>query len=200
MINHKEIRNDIEIFLDFLEKKLPEKKIYVEKFKKYHEKIIKENEKMSLVSKKDIYSVARKHFLDSVLISNFIEEKEISDIGSGAGFPGIIISILNPDKRVYLIERNLKKSIFLKEVKIVLSLENVKVIREDILNMQEIPGDAFVSRAANYKKILKILKDKNIKDKNFYAVLPFKENIKEKFYIIENPLTKENFKLLKIKI
>lgn len=200
MINRKEIINDIEIFIDFLEKKLREKKFFIEKFKIYHEKIIRENEKINLVSKRDIYLVARKHFLDSILISDFIEEKKISDIGSGAGFPGIIIAILYPDKKVYLIERNLKKSIFLKEIKIILNLENVKVIREDILNMKEIPGDAFVSRAANYNNILKILKSKNIKNKNFYAVLPLKENIKEKFYKIKNPLTKEEFILLKFEL
>ena len=196
----KEIIKDIEIFFDFLQKNLPEKKIFTQKFEKYHKKIIEENEKISLVSKRDIYLIARKHFLDSILISNFIEEDEIADIGSGAGFPGVIIGILNPKKRICLIERNLKKSIFLKEIKILLNLENLKVIREDLLNIKNLKCDAFVSRAADYKKILKILKEKNIKDKNFYAISSLKENTEEKFYIIKNPLIGEEFKLLKIKI
>ncbi len=196
----KKVFKDIEFFFDFFEKNLPEKKICIEKFEKYHKKIIEENEKFGLVSKRDIYLIARKHFLDSVLISNFIEEDEIADIGSGAGFPGVIIGILNPQKKIYLIERNLKKSIFLKEIKILLNLKNLKVIREELLNIKELECDAFVSRAANYKKILKILKEKNMKGKNFYAVSSLKENIEEKFYIIKNPLTNEEFKLLKIKI
>lgn len=60
-------------------------------------------------------------------------------------------------------------------------------------------GEAFVSRAANYKEILKILKRKT-KDKIFYAISSLKENPNEEFYIIENPLIGEKFKVLKIKI
>jgi len=190
---------DIEIFFDFLKRDFPEKLIYKEKFEIYYKKIIEENEKINLVSKKDKEFIARKHFLDSMLISNFIEENEITDIGSGAGFPGIIISILNPHKYVYAIERNLKKGIFLKEIKIILNLRNLEIIREDIMNMEEIKGDAFVSKGANYKRIIEIIKRKNIKEKNFYAILPLKENIKNS-YIIENPILKEKFRILKIEI
>jgi 16S rRNA (guanine527-N7)-methyltransferase len=190
---------DIEIFFDFLEKEFPEKLIYKEKFEIYYKKLKEENKRINLVSKNDVNFIARKHFLDSILISNFIEEEKITDIGTGGGFPGVIISILNPHKYVYAIERNLKKAIFLKEIKIILNLKNIEIIREDIINMEEIKGDAFISKGANYKKIIEILKRKKIKGKNFYAILPLKENI-ENTYIIKNPILKKGFRILKIKI
>lgn len=198
MIDYKEILNDLDSFLNFLLENFPDALKYEEKWKRYHMKIIEENKKISLVSKRDLYFIARKHFTDSVLISKFIKESSITDIGSGAGFPGVPIAILNPDKKIFLVERNLKKSIFLKEIKIYLNLKNVEVIREDISNMKDIPGDAFITRASNYENILKILKRKKIKDKKFYAIVSSKINLPSIF--IKNPLTQENFRILEIRL
>lgn len=200
MIDYREILRDMDVFLEFLLKEFPEALKYEEKWRKYHMKIIEENEKASLVSKKDIYFIARKHFTDSLLISRCIKESSVTDIGSGAGFPGIPIAILNPEREIYLIERNLKKAIFLKEVKICLNLKSLRVVREDIVNMEEIPGEALVTRAADYESILKVLKKKKIKSHKFYAVIPFSQKSPFKSFSLFNPLTQENFKIIELEL
>lgn len=200
MIDYQEVLKDIDSFFNFLLREFPEALQYEEKWKKYYMSIIRESSKIALVSERDLYFIARKHFTDSVLISRHIDKQSITDIGSGAGFPGIPVAILNPEKSIFLIERNVKKTVFLKSVKIALGLKNVHVVREDLSRMDDIPGEAFVSRAADHEKILKILKEKNLKNRKFYAVIPFKKDIKESFIKILNPLTDEKFKLLEIEL
>lgn len=102
-----------------------------EKFEKYFNYLVNENEKYNLTSiiKKD--EVYNKHFYDSLYIENVIDMKNINslcDIGSGAGFPGIPIAICYPNISVTVIESNNKKVEFLKNLLLILELNNVNVV------------------------------------------------------------------------
>jgi len=77
----------------------------------------------------DPRAVAIKHFLDSILITRYIDiaAKSIADIGSGGGFPGIPLAILEPGCSVVLIESIGKKCAFLKHAVRSLQLQNVEI-------------------------------------------------------------------------
>ena len=75
-------------------------------------------------------AIIEKHFLDSLLLQQFLkeEDKKLIDIGTGAGFPGMILAIFNEDKNFTLLDSVRKKTDFLNIVKEDLKLSNVEVI------------------------------------------------------------------------
>ena len=83
----------------------------------YHNLLVKWQAKVNLVGPDTISDAWRRHFLDSLQISKFIENKnaKIVDIGTGAGFPGMGLSIFGY-QNIHLIESDAKKITFLKEV------------------------------------------------------------------------------------
>jgi 16S rRNA (guanine527-N7)-methyltransferase len=87
------------------------------------------NERMALVSKKSIDKSFGSHYVDSILISDFAEERRagrpVFDLGTGAGFPGIIYAIRNRAAKVSVSERSLKKQTFLSVVQATLNLDNL---------------------------------------------------------------------------
>ncbi|NBV51499.1 hypothetical protein EBR78_09830 [bacterium] len=89
------------------------------------------NQRMALVSKKSIELSFANHFVDSLFISDFgrmfLDGDTVFDLGSGAGFPGLVFAIRNPEVRVALYEKLLKKQTFLNAVVSQLQLKNVSV-------------------------------------------------------------------------
>lgn len=83
----------------------------------------------TITEEKDVYI---KHFYDSLLLSKVVnlDGKTLADIGTGAGFPGLVLSICFPSLRVVLIEPTLKRCKFLQKVIDELNLTNVEVINE----------------------------------------------------------------------
>ncbi|OGT30045.1 MAG: hypothetical protein A3E87_09965 [Gammaproteobacteria bacterium RIFCSPHIGHO2_12_FULL_35_23] len=69
-----------------------------------------------------------RHILDSLSISPFLKGDNIIDIGTGAGLPGIPLSIMNPDYEFFLLDSNNKKARFLKQAKLELDLDNIAII------------------------------------------------------------------------
>ncbi len=97
----------------------------------YYELLVSENEKMNLTSITEYEDVIWKHFLDSsFLILDDIWKKSNSarvlDVGTGAGFPGMVLAILNPDKKFVLLDSLNKRIDFLQKVIEELSLKNVE--------------------------------------------------------------------------
>tara|TARA_B100001971_G_C18222376_1_gene558060 strand:- start:1086 stop:1697 length:612 start_codon:yes stop_codon:yes gene_type:complete len=88
----------------------------LDKFITYGELLRKWQKSVNLVSNKTLDDLWRRHMLDSAQLVEYIDNKdiEIVDIGSGAGFPGLALSILGYD--VTMIESDTKKCLFLKEV------------------------------------------------------------------------------------
>ena len=97
----------------------------------YYELLVSENEKMNLTSITEYEDVIWKHFLDSsFLMLDDIWKKSNSarvlDVGTGAGFPGMVLAILNPDKKFVLLDSLNKRIDFLQKVIEELSLKNVE--------------------------------------------------------------------------
>jgi 16S rRNA (guanine527-N7)-methyltransferase len=87
------------------------------------------NEKINLISRKDIDSFYEKHFLHSLAIAKFIQFEpgtSILDIGTGGGFPGIPLAIYFPEVQFHLVDSIAKKIGVVADVAIRLGLDNVK--------------------------------------------------------------------------
>ena len=96
----------------------------------YYNIIKEENTKYNLtriISQEDVYL---KHFYDSLTITKIVDinNQSICDLGSGAGFPGLVLAICFPNTKMTLIESNGKKCYFLNTVKEKLNLNNVNII------------------------------------------------------------------------
>ena len=102
-----------------------------DKLNQYYELLIEWNEKVNLTSITEYEEVIWKHFLDSSLIMLEHEWKnktnaKVIDVGTGAGFPGLVLAILNSDKRFVLLDSLNKRVDFLNFVIRELQLENVE--------------------------------------------------------------------------
>jgi 16S rRNA (guanine527-N7)-methyltransferase len=88
------------------------------------------------------------HLLDSISIFRYLPAGSLADIGTGAGFPGLPLALVDPDRPVTLVEANQKKSAFLTQVVGELGLANVRVVRQRV---EEVPPEhhfaAVTSRA-----------------------------------------------------
>lgn len=106
---------------------------------KYLGLLIEYNSHTNLTALRDEKSIIEKHFLDSLLLQNLIKNrsKKAIDIGTGAGFPGMVLAIFNPDIEFTLMDSIGKKTKFLELVKEDLELNNVNVVTsraEDYIN------------------------------------------------------------------
>lgn len=103
----------------------------IEQFRSYYELLTEWNKKINLTAITGYEDVVRKHFIDSILICSLLDlnkDIKIIDVGTGAGFPGIPIKILNPDCRIVLLDSLNKRVRFLETVVDELGLDNVECI------------------------------------------------------------------------
>lgn len=97
-----------------------------EQFQKYFELLVEWNEKMNLTAITDESGVALKHFADSLSLLNFVDipqNSSLADVGTGAGFPGVVLKIARPDIKLTLIDSLNKRLVFLGEVCAQLDIE-----------------------------------------------------------------------------
>lgn len=113
-----------------------------EKIGAYISLLVRWNQRVSLTAIRDQEQILRLHFGESIYAASMglIGVGRLADVGSGAGFPGIPLSMVISGLHVTLIEPNLKKSVFLAEAKRELCLDSVEVER---VRMQEYQGEPF---------------------------------------------------------
>ena len=92
------------------------------------ELLYEKNQVINLTAIRDKEGMLEKHFIDSLLLTKVIkdEEKSFIDVGTGAGFPGLVLAIFYPEKNFLLVDSVRKKIEFINEVIEKLGLENVK--------------------------------------------------------------------------
>ena len=113
---------------------------------------------MATADIKDVHLFHTRHILDSAQLINAVQDTpHIADIGTGAGFPGIVLALLarelGSDQTVHLVESREKRILFLKEARRQLKLDNVVVHYDRIEALPPLPVTLFVSRA------FRVLKD-----------------------------------------
>ena len=101
----------------------------IEKFYNYMNLLLEWNEKINLTAIIEPREVILKHFVDSLTIAKYIKENEkLIDVGTGAGFPGIPLSIVKENTDIVLLDSLNKRINFLEEIKENLKLENITTI------------------------------------------------------------------------
>jgi 16S rRNA (guanine527-N7)-methyltransferase len=143
---------DVAVFI----KKFNVSRETIEKLNKYKDFILSSNKSLNLIGKTTENQIFIRHFVDSAQIYDLIEDKsEIVDLGSGAGFPGVVLKILMDnnkiDGNITLIEKSPKKCKFLHDLSDKLDL-NLKIVNLKIENFKLNKISTIVSRA--FKKTI----------------------------------------------
>ena len=138
---------DVEFFI----KKFNVSRETIEKLNKYKDFLISSNKLLNLIGKTTENHIFSRHFTDSAQIYDLIEDKsEIIDLGSGAGFPGVILKILidhnKIDGNITLIEKSPKKCKFLQDLTDKLDLK-IKIVNLKVENFNLNKISTIVSRA-----------------------------------------------------
>ena len=140
--------------IGFFKKKFNVSRETIEKLKIYHKFLIEKNKTLNLIGKNTVNSIFSRHFKDSAQIYDLLDKKlDIIDIGSGAGFPGVIVKILMENEslngNIILIEKSPRKSNFLRDLCIKLDLkvkiENKRLEIYDFLETSTVISRAFKS-------------------------------------------------------
>lgn len=120
-------------------------------FNNYYDFLIKKNNEINLTAITEKQDVWIKHFLDSVLTIDMIKDNsKILDVGTGAGFPGVPLKIMNETLNITLLDSLNKRINFLNDLISLLNLKDIKTIHsraEDFINVSRETFDYVVSRA-----------------------------------------------------
>ena len=117
--------------------------------------------------------VLNKDILDCLPLVEKIKTKEkILDLGSGGGFPGIVLAILRPESEIHLLEKSQKKCYFLNKTKDTLKLKNISVLKTTISQKNALEKYSVITARAfsSIKNILDLTKN-NLKENGRYLLL-----------------------------
>ncbi len=174
--------------------------------------IIMRNNEINLISSTTIGSSKDRHIVDSAQIIDFVDKNRLicTDIGSGAGLPGIVLAIIMKYKKsemqFNLYEKSYHKSKFLEEVSRKFNL-NTKVFNQNIFNQKNLSSEIIVARAFKPMMVILELVNKNFKKFNNIILLLGKngkssiEDCKKKWrfdYIQKSSLTSKESLIIKI--
>ena len=185
----------------------------LDELNKYSLSIIKKNRKINLISSSTEKSINTRHIVDSAQILDFIDKNDVNictDLGSGAGLPGIVLAILmkpkKPEFKVIFYEKSYHKSNFLKEISKKFKL-NTEINQKNIFEQKDLRTDIIISRAFKPLPVIFEIASKNFK-KFKYIILFLGKSGKEiltetskkwKFdYEEKKSLTSDNSLIVKI--
>ncbi len=147
-----------------------------DKLRTYHALLVKWQKTINLISPKTVTDSWDRHFVDSAQILPLIgsEIKTIYDLGSGAGFPGMVFGVCFPDKAVTLVESDGKKCAFLgavsRETKTDVSIQNMRI---EVATGTLPPPDMVSARAlASLLELLNYIKPWIEKKPDLQAIFP----------------------------
>tara|TARA_B100000963_G_C22535366_1_gene629518 strand:- start:12 stop:626 length:615 start_codon:yes stop_codon:yes gene_type:complete len=194
-----EVINILQNRLNFSAKIISDTKIFIEE-------LLKANTRHNFISKSTEKNIWHRHILDSAQLVKYIDfsKGSLSDLGSGAGFPGLILSLFNTNKdfHVKLYEKSPVKRAFLKKIsdKLSLNVEIYSNVYED-----HIESDYIVCRA--FKKLESVIQVSREIAKKSHKLIILKgqnaqEDLKKAFknekydYKLENSITNKDSKII----
>ncbi len=141
----------------------------LDELNKYSLSIIKKNREINLISSSTEKSINTRHIIDSAQILDFINKNDVkicTDLGSGAGLPGIVLAILmkpkKPEFKVIFYEKSYHKSNFLKEISRKFKL-NTEINQKNIFEQKNLKTDIIISRAFKPLPVIFEIASKNFK-------------------------------------
>ena len=190
----------------FKDLKLPYSEEIEEKFIVYRDLLKEWNKKINITSIEEDEDIYVKHFIDSLLIlneDNAAENKTIIDVGTGGGFPGLPLKIVNDNYRITLLDSLRKRIDFLAEVVKALNLKNVELIHgraEDYGQNKKYREsyDICVSRAVAPLNVLSEYCIPFVKVGGFFAAYQ-SDNISQEISNSDNAIKKLGGKIKEIK-
>ena len=174
----------------------------IKQLDRYYNLLIEWNEKINLTRITEKNDVYLKHFYDSLTITKVIDlnrNLKLCDIGTGAGFPGIVLKIVFPKLNVTLIDSLLKRINFLNIVIKELNLTGIEAIHsraEDYVKLHKKEYDIVTSRAVSRLNNLLEYSVPLIKKDGYF--IPMKANCEEEIKEIEKTLHRKNLIIEKI--
>ena len=182
----------------------------IEKLKKFKELVINENKKHNLIAKSTENSIWGRHILDSAQLVKFIDFKShiLADLGSGAGFPGIVIEIFNKykDFHVKLYEKSPIKREFLSQV-----IKKLELKAEVFGDVKEYRIDANIIVCRAFKKLEEVIQvSREIAKKPYKLMILKGQNAQEELkrssktkkypYKLETSMTNKDSKIILMEI
>lgn len=159
-----------------------------EALKIYHSLLLKWQDKINLISPTTVQNAWERHFEDSIQLADLLPDnaKTLFDLGSGAGFPGLVLAIQNPDIEVHLVESDQKKCSFLKAVsRETKTPTHVHTARIESVNIDVVP-DVITARAlASLDKLFGYCLSWIEKNPNLILILPKGENVSDEIQVAE---------------
>ncbi len=162
MIDSTFLKTEINIIPDVSRETLIE-------LEEYGKSIIERNKRINLISRSTETSVKSRHIYDSAQTIDFINKndiKECTDLGSGAGLPGIVLGIMmkpkKPEFKLVLYEKSFHKANFLKDMSEKFKI-NAKIIHGNIFDEKNLITDVIISRAFKPLPIVFEIAFKNFK-------------------------------------
>ena len=164
-----------------------------EKIYQFVNKAIQFNKHHNIFQRTSAEEVLRKDVEESLQINPYISKQDtVLDIGSGGGFPGVVIAISNPKTQTHLVESNQKKAYFLKQIKHDLFLDNLIVHNQRIETHNNLGEFSLITARAfaTIEKILKLSENNLIQSGKYVLFKGTKNKIEEEL----TSLNKNKFK------
>lgn len=156
----------------------------------YAHLLLEYNKHTNLTAIRDIEGLYLKHFYDSLTLTNYIDLKQVetlADVGTGAGFPGMVLKIIYPHLKVTLIDSNNKKITFLQELIKKLELKDIKTINarsEEYAKTHRELFDVVTARAVTSMPILSELCLPLVKVEGYF--IPLKAEVTEELALAKD--------------
>lgn len=192
----------IELFIEELKKlNIEPTENQLELLEKFYNLLIEWNQKINLTritEKEDVYL---KHFYDSLTITKVIDLNNVDslcDVGTGAGFPGIVLKIMYPNLKITLIDSLQKRVNYLNEIIKELNLDNIEAIHsraEDYAKNNREKYDIVTARAVTNLKLLSELCIPMVKENGYF--IPLKANVDDEINESKNILNELKSKIEK---
>lgn len=193
---------NVEIFIQELKKlNVVPTETQLKQLDKFYNLLIEWNQKINLtriVEKEDVYL---KHFYDSLTITKVIDLNNVEslcDVGTGAGFPGIVLKIMYPNLKITLIDSLQKRVNYLNEIIKDLELDNIEAIHsraEDYAKNNREKYDIVTARAVTNLKLLSELCIPMVKENGYF--IPLKANVDDEITESKNILNELKSKIEK---
>jgi len=148
MVNSNSLDNALSLLRQGLRAlELAEDSDKIQRVMLYVELLLQWNKAYNLTAADTAEEIIVRHVLDSLTVLPLIKGLCVLDVGSGAGFPGVILAIFLPEVSIITLDSNNKKTRFLTQVKVALKLSNLSVVHERIEAFSREGIDMIISRA-----------------------------------------------------